>query len=112
MDALQTPQQCEDLGARMIAYLALANEYQATYQKSARKAKMKAFDELKDRYKEANQKMPPSIAKEFIDAYCADDSYAYDLAERTSRALVHCCDMLRSILSSKKSERQHSNYNP
>lgn len=81
------------------------NQYAFT-KKVLNEKKVAAYHRLKTS-SEANQKYyAVTLAKEYVNALCSEEQYAYDLTERCSRTIVHLLEALRTCISALKEERK------
>lgn len=53
--------------------------------------------------------LSPSIVKQFIEAHTIDAQMLYSECEENKKALIHCGDWLRTILSNIKQEQASAN---
>lgn len=90
--------------------IARANLIMAQYKKQFRQEKEKAYYKLAASSQATQKYYSATLAKDFIDSQCSGTGYLFDLAERCSRAAVHASDVIRTIVSSLKSERIFSQY--
>jgi hypothetical protein len=90
--------------------LARCNYLMAFHKKAFRESKKNAYAKLAASSQSQQKYYSPTLAKDYIDSCCSNTGYVYDLAERTSRTIVHTIDAIRTVISSLKSERQFSNY--
>lgn len=86
------------------------NQNMATAKKMLNEAKVKAYHRLQTSSASQQQYYAPSLAKDYVNAQCSQEQYAYDLCERASRTVVHIIDSLRTCISALKTERETSNY--
>jgi hypothetical protein len=91
-------------------YMARANYLMAEYKRENRINKKNAYHKLAKGNHSKQPYFSPMLAKDYIDSVCDNSGYHYDLAERLSRSCVHTIDVVRTIVSSLKSERQFLNY--
>jgi hypothetical protein len=90
--------------------LPFVNGQMALAKKKWNEAKVKAYYDL-IASSTANEKyFAPSLGKDFVNAKCSNEQYAYDVAERCSRTLVHLIDALRSAISALKEENITQRY--
>lgn len=52
----------------------------------------------------------PSLAKDYIAAQCAAETYDYDLCERCSRTITHTIDAIRTAISALKEDLKTMTY--
>lgn len=90
--------------------LPFINNQMALAKKALNEAKVKAYYDLITS-SVANQKyFAPSLGKDFVAAQCSKENYAYDVAERCSRTIIHLLDALRTCISALKEENITSRY--
>lgn len=90
--------------------LPFINSQMALAKKQLNEAKVKAYYDLITSSTANEKYFAPSLGKDFVNAKCSKEMYAYDLAERCSRTIVHLIDALRTCISALKQERITSNY--
>lgn len=103
----------EDVRQQLItltSWLAWTGEQMALAGKSYNIAKRDAYSRLQEEYKEKGITLAPSLAKDYIGSMCSKEAYAYDVAERSNRVIVHTIDAYRSVLSSLKEEAKTITY--
>jgi hypothetical protein len=84
--------------------LPFLNNQMAIAKKLLNEKKVTAYHRLKTSG-EANQEYyAPSLAKDYVNAQCSAEQYAYDLAERCSRTIVHLINALITCISALKEE--------
>lgn len=96
----------------LASWLAWTGEQMALAGKAYNIAKRDAYTKLQEDYKDKGITLAPSLAKDYIGSMCSKEAYAYDVAERSNRCLVHTIEAYRSVLSSLKSEAQYINHTP
>lgn len=96
----------------LASWLAWTGEQMALAGKAYNIAKRDAYTKLQEEYKEKGITLAPSLAKDYIGSMCSKEAYAYDVAERSNRVIVHTIDAYRSVLSSLKEEQRSLPYNP
>lgn len=87
----------------LIVYLSTTASLVADAEFWYNKAKRDAYYALEARYKEKERKFTPSLAKDFISADIAEETYAYTLAQRLNAAVTHSIEGLRTLISAEKS---------
>ena len=90
--------------------LPFINNQMAIAKKKLNEAKVKAYYTLITSQAANEKYYAPSLAKDFVNAQCSNEHYAYDVAERCSRTIIHLMDALRTCISALKTERETSNY--
>ena len=90
--------------------MARANFLMAEYQREFRKQKRVAYTNMVASQVATEKYFAPSLAKDYVDAQCAEVGYVYDMAERLSRLCTHVMDCVRTIISSLKQERIFAQY--
>jgi len=90
--------------------LPFINNQMAIAKKKLNEAKVKAYHRVIASHKAMDEKISPMLAKDYVNSLCSNEQYAYDIAERCSRTLVHLIDALRTCISALKTERETSNY--
>jgi hypothetical protein len=84
--------------------LPFVNNQMALAKKLWNEAKVKAYYDLITSSAANEKYFAPSLGKDFVNAKCSNEQYAYDAAERCSRTIVHLIDALRSCISALKEE--------
>jgi len=90
--------------------LPFINNQMAIAKKLLNEGKVKAYYTLITSQAANEKYYAPSLAKDFVNAQCSNEQYAYDVAERCSRTIIHLMDALRTCISALKTERETSNY--
>lgn len=90
--------------------LARSNFIMAEYKMKVRKQRLEDYHALAKSGHAKQKYYAVSLAKDYVEAQGAEVAYVFDLAERTSRCIVHSIDAIRTIVSSLKSERAFSGY--
>lgn len=90
--------------------LPFINNQMAVAKKKLNEAKVKAYYTLITSQAANEKYYAPSLAKDFVNAQCSDEQYAYDLAERASRTIIHLLDALRTCISALKEENVTQRY--
>ena len=90
--------------------LPFVNNQMALAKKLWNEAKVKAYYDLITSSSANEKYFAPSLAKDFVNAKCSNEQYAFDVAERCSRTIVHLIDALRSCISALKEENITSRY--
>ena len=86
------------------------NSQMAIAKKKLNEAKVKAYQRLNLSSKAQNETFSPMLAKDYVNALCSEEQYAYDVAERCSRTIVHLVDAMRTCISALKTEHETSKY--
>lgn len=90
--------------------LPFVNNQMALAKKLWNEAKVKAYYDLITSQAANEKYFAPSLGKDFVAAKCANEQYAYDVAERCSRTIIHLLDALRSCISALKEENITQRY--
>ena len=90
--------------------MAFVNNQMAVSKQQLNDAKVKAYHVLALSSKANEQYFSPMLARDYINAKCADENYNYDLCERASRTIIHTIDALRTCISALKEEAKIANY--
>lgn len=97
-----------DWGFKLQQWMAFAGSQQAACKKALQDARRQAMVNLVASLKANGAEMPVSLQKEYVNDLCAQESYHYELAERSSRACVHSLDFVRTCISTLKTELQQT----
>lgn len=95
----------------LTSWLAWTGEQMALAGKAYNIAKRDAYHKIQEDYEKKGVTMAPSLLKDYVGSLCSKESYAYDIAERSNRVIVHTIDSYRSVLSSLKEEQKSLPYN-
>ena len=98
-----------DQVGKLCQSLAFVNSQMAVAKAQLNDAKVKAYEKMVRLYGEQKY-FSPSLAKDYVNALCKEEHYAYDICERTSRTIVHTLDTLRTCISALKEEMRTINY--
>jgi hypothetical protein len=109
-DEVQSIDVLIDKSNQLCGVLPWINQQMATAKKELNEAKVKAYHKLKTSSEANKEYYAPSLAKDYVNAQCSNENFAFDLAERCSRCIVHILDTLRTNISALKTERETSNY--
>lgn len=90
--------------------LPFVNNQMAIAKKMLNEKKVAVYHKLKTS-SEANQEYySPSLAKDYVNAQCSAEQYAFDIAERCSRTITHLIDALITCISALKEEIKAMRY--
>jgi len=90
--------------------LPFINNQMAIAKKKLNEAKVNAYHRVIASHKAMDEKISPMLAKDYVNSLCANEQYAYDVAERCSRTIVHLVDAMRTCISALKTEHETSKY--
>ena len=102
----QTITACTEYGAKLAGWIAYTGLAKAQAKRDLLAKKGEALADILNR----NDKLSPSVIKEWIAAKTNDEDYAFELADRTNAAATHQLDLVRSILSALKTEMSSINF--
>ena len=97
---------CTEYGAKLAGWIAYTGLAKAQAKRDLLAKKGEALAEILNR----NDKLSPSVIKEWVAAKSKDEEYNFELADRTNAAATHQLDLIRSILSALKTEMQSINF--
>jgi len=97
---------CTEYGSKLAGWIAYTGLAKAQAKRELLQKKGEALADILNR----NDKLSPSIVKEWVSAKTMDEDYAFELADRTNAAATHQLDLVRSILSALKTEMQSINF--
>jgi len=97
---------CTEYGSKLAGWIAYTGLAKAQAKRDLLQKKGEALADILNR----NDKLSPSIVKEWISAKIMDEDYAFELADRTNAAATHQLDLVRSILSALKTEMSSINF--
>ena len=97
---------CTEYGAKLAGWIAYTGLAKAQAKRDLLAKKGEALADILNR----NDKLSPSVIKEWIAAKTKDEDYAFELADRTNAAATHQLDLIRSILSALKTEMASINF--
>lgn len=83
----------------------LSAECKAQAKKLLELARLRALNELE------GKTLPPSILSKAIDAHCSEELAAYEYADRLCASVSHQSDLIRSMISYEKEERNREMFN-
>jgi endonuclease IV len=89
---------CTEYGAKLAGWIAYTGLAKAQAKRDLLAKKGEALADILNR----NDKLSPSIIKEWVASKSKDEEYNYELADRTNAAATHQLDLIRSILSALK----------
>lgn len=95
---------------KLCSALPFANSQMAIAKREFNKAKSKAYNTYITSSIANDVKFSPLILKDYIAAKLDAQQYAYDVAERLSRTIVHLIDAYRTAISALKQERITNDY--
>jgi hypothetical protein len=95
-----------DLGGRLSAHLAFTGQQMAIAKKVWRKEVSKAYDSFVFSRMSQGLTVPPSMAKDYVQARAGDQEGTYEFIERVHRSCTHIIDFLRSCISALKEEQK------
>ena len=110
IDDMQTREQVSNYLIRLTGWMAYTNEQMAVTNRAHNIAKRDAYAKLQEQYNATGVTLSPSLAKDYIGSLCSKTAYGYQMAERTSRTIVHTIDAMRSVLSTMKAEMEALRY--
>ena len=97
---------CTEYGAKLAGWIAYTGLAKAQAKRDLLAKKGEALADILNR----NDKLSPSIVKEWVASKSKDEEYNFELADRTNAAATHQLDLIRSILSALKTEMQSINF--
>jgi endonuclease IV len=97
---------CTEYGAKLAGWIAYTGLAKAQAKRDLLAKKGEALADILNR----NDKLSPSIIKEWVASKSKDEEYNFELADRTNAAATHQLDLIRSILSALKTEMQSINF--
>ncbi len=103
---LETISACTEYGSKLAGWIAYTGLAKAQAKRDLLAKKGEALADILNR----NDKLSPSIIKEWVASKSKDEEYNYELADRTNAAATHQLDLIRSILSALKTEMQSINF--
>ena len=103
---LETISACTEYGSKLAGWIAYTGLAKAQAKRNLLEVKGEALSDILNR----NDKLSPSIIKEWVSAKTKDEEYAFELADRTNAAATHQLDLVRSILSALKTEMSSVNF--
>ncbi len=95
-----------DLGGRLSAHLAFTGQQMAIAKKIWRKEISKAYDSFVFSRMSQGLTVPPSMAKDYVQAKAGESEGTYEFIERAHRSCSHVLDFLRSCISALKEEQK------
>jgi hypothetical protein len=103
---LETISACTEYGSKLAGWIAYTGLAKAQAKRDLLVKKGEALADILNR----NDKLSPSIIKEWVASKSKDEEYNYELADRTNAAATHQLDLIRSILSALKTEMASINF--
>ena len=103
---LETISACTEYGSKLAGWIAYTGLAKAQAKRDLLVKKGEALADILNR----NDKLSPSIIKEWVASKSKDEEYNYELADRTNAAATHQLDLIRSILSALKAEMASINF--
>jgi hypothetical protein len=103
---LETISACTEYGSKLAGWIAYTGLAKAQAKRDLLVKKGEALADILNR----NDKLSPSIIKEWVASKSKDEEYNYELADRTNAAATHQLDLIRSILSALKTEMSSINF--
>lgn len=97
---------CTEYGSKLAGWIAYTGLAKAQAKRDLLSRKGEALADILNR----NDKLSPSVIKEWIAAKSKDEEYNFELADRTNAAATHQLDLVRSILSALKTEMSSINF--
>jgi endonuclease IV len=97
---------CTEYGSKLAGWIAYTGLAKAQAKRELLQKKGEALADILNR----NDKLSPSIVKEWVSAKTMNEDYSFELADRTNAAATHQLDLVRSILSALKTEMQSINF--
>lgn len=103
---LESISACTEYGSKLAGWIAYTGLAKAKAKRDLLAKKGEALADILNR----NDKLSPSIVKEWVSAKTMDEDYNFELADRTNAAATHQLDLVRSILSALKTEMSSVNF--
>lgn len=97
-----------DWGFKLQQWMAFSGSQQAVAKKLLHEARRKAMVTLIASLKANGADLAPSLQKEYVNDVCSQENYQYELAERCNRCCVHAQDLVRTCLSTLRTELQQT----
>lgn len=97
-----------DWGFKLQQWMAFAGSQQAECKKALHDARRQAMVNLVASLKANGAELAISLQRDYVNDLCAQENYQYELAERCSRACVHALDLVRTCISTLKTEMQQT----
>jgi hypothetical protein len=94
----------------LCSVLPFANSQMSIAKKEFNRAKVRAYNTYIGSSIANSLNMTPMLIKDYISAKLEEEQYAYDVAERLSRTIIHLIDALRTSISALKQERITNEY--
>jgi hypothetical protein len=93
-------------GFNLTQWMAFAGSQQAECKKALHDARRQAMVNLVASLKANGATLAPSLQRDYVNDLCATENYHYELSERCCRACVHSLDLVRTCISTLKTEMQ------
>lgn len=93
-----------DWGFKLQSWMAFSGSQQAEAKRLLHDARRKAMVNLIASLQANGATLAPSLQKEYVNDLCATENYQLELAERCNRACVHGLDLVRTCISTLKTE--------
>lgn len=97
-----------DWGFKLQQWMAFAGSQQAEAKKLLHDARRRAMVNLVASLKANGAVLAPSLQKDYVNDLCATENFHYELAERCNRCCVHALDLVRTCISTLKTEIQQT----
>jgi len=108
-ESVQSIQLLMDWGFKLQSWMAFAGSQQAECKKALHDARRQAMVNLIASLQANGATLAPSLQRDYVNDLCAEQNYNYELADRCCRACVHALDLVRTCISTLKTElQQHS----
>lgn len=107
-DSVQSLNLLMDWGFKLQQWMAFSGSQMAECKKELHAARRKAMLNLIASLEANRASMAPSLQKDYVNDLCENENYNYALAERCNRACVHSMDLVRTCISTLKTEMQNS----
>lgn len=105
---VQSLQLLMEWGFKLQQWMAFAGSQQATAKKLLHEARRKAMVTLIASLRANGADLAPSLQKEYVNDMCSQENFQYELAERANRCCVHALDLVRTCISTLKTELQQT----
>lgn len=98
------------LGARYATYNAYAGERMATFKRDLLQKRALYYETFVFNARAQKLEFTSTMIKDYVNAKCYREQYAFDIAERVNRACVHNMDLIRTSMSFLKTEMANLSY--
>jgi len=95
-----------DWGFKLQQWMAFAGSQQAECKRALHVARRQAMVNLVASLQANGADMAISLQKQYVDDLCAEENYNYELAQRCNRACVHAIDLVRTVITTLRTEIQ------